>query len=240
MKRLTRYAVALVAVAGSTGLVLLTTGWGSAVASNISGVLVTNTASNPLPVNGTVTIGGAPTVHLASDSTVSVGNTPSVNLAPGGNTVSVGNSPLVRIDPSSNVVEVAPVVQLTESSIQGDVTMSGTGQESFDFQVPAGEVFVIQHVSVLMALPPGQNGLVEADLGDVPVQPQQAPDVAEHFPLERQSGEFGGHDVFVADEDVTLFAGEGENDIVFLRDVDAGDATARITLTGYYAPTPTP
>jgi hypothetical protein len=35
------------------------------------------------------------------------------------------------------------------------VTMSGTGQENFDFQVPVGEVFVIQHVSVLMALPPG-------------------------------------------------------------------------------------
>jgi hypothetical protein len=44
----------------------------------------------------------------------------------------------------------------------------------------------------------------------------------------------------VADEDVTLFAGEGQNDIIFLRDVDAGDASGAITLTGYYAPTQSP
>jgi hypothetical protein len=239
MKRLTRTVIVLVGLAGSIGLVLLTTGWGSAVASNISGVLVTNTSSNPLPVNGTVTIGGSPTVHLASDSTVSVGNSPSVNLAPGGNTVTVGNSPLVRIDPNSNVVQVAPVVPFSETSIQGEVTMSGTGQENFAFQVPTGQVFVIQHISAEINVPPGQNPLLAAELETVTVQPQQVPQVDEHFPLQ-QSGELNGHDFFVADEDVTLYAGEGENDIVFLRDPSAGTAYGDVTLTGYYTPAPTP
>ena len=222
MKRITRSAAALVAVAGSISLVLLTTGWGSAVASNISGVLVTNTSANPLPVDGTVTIGGSPTMHLAGDSTVSV-----------------GNSPLVRIDPSSNVVQVAPVVPFTETPIQGSVTMSGTGQENFAFQVPTGQVFVIQHISAEINVPPGQNPLLAAELETVTVQPQQVPQVDEHFPLQ-QSGEFNGHDVFVADEDVTLYAGEGENDIVFLRDPNAGTAYGEVTLSGYYTPAPTP
>jgi hypothetical protein len=238
MKRLTRYAAVLVALAASIGLLLLTTGWGSAVASNISGVLVTNTSSNPLPVNGTVTIGGSPTVHLAGDSTVSVGNTPTVNLAPAGNTVTVGNSPLVRIDPSWNVVRVAAVVPFSETSIQGSVTMSGTGQENFAFQVPAGQVFVVQHISAEVSVPPGQTPLLAAELEYVTVQPEQVPQVDEHFPLQ-ESGELGGYDRFVADEDVTLYAGEGENDIVFLRDPNAGSAFGDVTLTGYYVPAPT-
>ena len=58
MKRFTRCAGALAGLAALVGLVLFTTGWGSAVAANISGVFVTNTASNPVPVSGTVTIGG--------------------------------------------------------------------------------------------------------------------------------------------------------------------------------------
>jgi hypothetical protein len=239
MKRLTRHAVVLVAVAGSIGLVLLTTGWGSAVASNISGVLVTNASSNPIPVDGTVTVGGSPTVHLAGDSTVSVGNTPTVSLSPGGNTVTVGNPPLVRIDPSANVVRVAPVVPFSETSIQGSVTMSGTGQENFAFQVPAGQVFVIQHISAEISVPPGQNPLLAGELEYVIVQPQQVPQVDEHFPLQG-AGAFDGYDRFVADEDVTLYAGEGENDIVFLRDPSAGNAYGEVTLTGYYAPAPTP
>jgi hypothetical protein len=239
MKRLTRSVIVLVGLSGSIGLVLLTTGWGSAVASNISGVLVTNTSSNPLPVDGTVTIGGSPTVHVAGDSTVSVGNTPTVNLAPGGNTVSIGNSPLVRIDPSSNVVQVAPVVPFSESSIQGSVTMSGTGQENFAFQVPAGQVFVIQHISAEISVPPGQTPLLAAELEYVTVQPQQVPQVDEHFPLQ-ESGELAGLDRFVADEDLTLYAGEGENDIVFLRGPNAGTAYGEVTLTGYYTSTQAP
>jgi hypothetical protein len=221
MKRLTRTVIVLVGLAGSIGLVLLTTGWGSAVASNISGVLVTNSSSNPLPVNGTVTIGGSPTVHLAGDSTVSV-----------------GNAPLVRIDPNSNVVQVAPVVPFSESSIQGSVTMSGTGQENFTFQVPAGQVFVLQHISAEISVPPGQTPLLAAELEYVTVQPQQVPQVDEHFPLQ-ESGELAGLDRFVADEDVTLYAGEGDNDIVFLRDPNTGTAYGEVTLSGYFVPEPT-
>jgi hypothetical protein len=239
MKRFTRCAGALAGLAALVGLVLFTTGWGSAVAANISGVFVTNTASNPVPVSGTVTIGGAPSVQLASGSTIDIGNSPSVSLAPGGNTVSVGNTPGVKIDPSSNVVRVAPLVPFTETSIQGSVTMSGTGQENFAFQVPAEQVFVIQHISAEVSVPSGQTPLLAAELEYVTVQPQQVPQVDEHFPLQ-ESGVFDGYDRFVADEDVTLYAGEGENDIVFLRGPDAGDASGEITLTGYYAPAPAP
>jgi hypothetical protein len=91
-------------------LVMLATGWGSAVAATVQSVLITNgpgrpvpvkVASGALPVSGSVGISGTPsvkldptgnTVHLASGSAVSVSGTPSVSIS-GTPSVSVSNFP---------------------------------------------------------------------------------------------------------------------------------------------------
>jgi hypothetical protein len=63
-------------------VILLVTGWGSAVAANISSVLIANTASSPVQsaiVNQpTVTVAGTPSVNVANSPTVTVSGTPTV------------------------------------------------------------------------------------------------------------------------------------------------------------------
>jgi hypothetical protein len=61
----------LVAAASLAGLILLATGWGSAVASQISSVFVTNTTANPVPVQAAGTL---PT-HEQGTASVNVTNT---------------------------------------------------------------------------------------------------------------------------------------------------------------------
>jgi hypothetical protein len=50
MKAFWRYVTAGVGFAVLVTLVLLATGWGSAVAAKVSSVFVSHTASNPVPV----------------------------------------------------------------------------------------------------------------------------------------------------------------------------------------------
>jgi hypothetical protein len=254
MKRLTRTVIVLVGLAGSIGLVLLTTGWGSAVASNISGVLVTNTSSNPLPVNGTVTIGGSPTVHLASDSTVNVGNaaanpvpvngtvaiggTPSVQLADGA-TVSVGNSPTVKIDPSANVVDLASHLG-QEYVLNVDWTIpDGRAQSVPTFSVPQGKVFVVQHISGLFTLPGGDGAQLSAFLWEASGVGSGA--AKDQFPLglAPQTSIESSVSQFAIDEDTTLVAGAGTSSLSFIRGPDlTGTWAAEITLSGYLVSAP--
>ena len=50
MNRLGRWAVTVVTMVSVATVVLLVTGWGSALAANVSSVLVANGPSNPVPV----------------------------------------------------------------------------------------------------------------------------------------------------------------------------------------------
>jgi hypothetical protein len=50
MRRLGRWGMTVVTMVSVATLVLFITGWGSALAANVSSVFVTNTASNPVPV----------------------------------------------------------------------------------------------------------------------------------------------------------------------------------------------
>jgi hypothetical protein len=78
-KRLGLTAVSLLLL---VTVILLVTGWGTAVAANISSVLIANTASSPVEsaiVNQpTVTVSGTPSVNVANSPTVTVSGTPTV------------------------------------------------------------------------------------------------------------------------------------------------------------------
>src|SRR5438477_4922506 len=66
MKSLRRYLVTLMATTSLVTIVLLVTGWGSAIAAQVSSVVVTNSASQPVPVaqQGTASVNVANTVQV--------------------------------------------------------------------------------------------------------------------------------------------------------------------------------
>ena len=154
--RFTRYLVGGGAVAGAISALLLATGWGSAVASNVSSIFVTNTAANPVPVSGSVTVSS-----IGSGSTVDVGNTPNVKLDPSGNTVNVANTPTVNLAPGGNTVEVAnsdasPLEvanvndgqhPLSEGAFEELPSGGGGGCATAASPVPSGMRLVIEYVS---------------------------------------------------------------------------------------------
>jgi hypothetical protein len=92
--RFRKYAVTLLASTSLVTIVLLVTGWGSAVAAQTSttGVRVVNTPLQPVPVKaqGTVPVAG----------TVNVGNLPSTQAVTG--TVNVGNLPSAQATTSAD------------------------------------------------------------------------------------------------------------------------------------------
>jgi hypothetical protein len=71
MKAFWRYVTAGVGFAVLVTLVLLATGWGTAVASSLSNVFITNTSANPVPVTPTGTV----PVHEQGTPNVKVTNT---------------------------------------------------------------------------------------------------------------------------------------------------------------------
>jgi hypothetical protein len=92
--------------------ILLVSGWGTAAADQLLNVFVTNTAANPVPVSGTLTVTNPPASPLAvhesntdangnikvhEQGTVQVGGSVSVSNLPGtqpvSGTVNVGNFP---------------------------------------------------------------------------------------------------------------------------------------------------
>ena len=70
MKGLRKYAMTLLATASLVTIVLLVTGWGSAMAAQVQNVVVTNTASQPVPVQATETV----PVHEQGTASVNVAN----------------------------------------------------------------------------------------------------------------------------------------------------------------------
>jgi hypothetical protein len=76
MRKVRKYALTLLATTSLVTVVLLLTGWDSAVASQISNVFVTNTSANPVPVSGSVSVSNLPATQPVS-GTVNVGNLPS-------------------------------------------------------------------------------------------------------------------------------------------------------------------
>lgn len=76
MSRARRYATTLVAATSLVAFILLVTGWGAAAAASISKVIISNTASHPVPV----VQHGTASVNVANSPTVTIAGTPSVQV----------------------------------------------------------------------------------------------------------------------------------------------------------------
>jgi hypothetical protein len=139
MKAFWRYVTAGVGFAMLVTIVLLATGWGSAAASALLNVVVTNTASNPVPVTPTGTV----PVHEQGTANVNVTGTPSVALASSGNTVKIdgaGSGPL-QTKAADN-----PAFQPISASCEIIDSLNGFGCDLYT--VPAGKELVVTTVSV--------------------------------------------------------------------------------------------
>lgn len=137
MSKLRRWGLTVVTMASVATLVLLVTGWGSAMASSVSSVLVANTASNPAQVHeaGTANVHVTNTdasgnIKVAEQGTpnVSVQNFPSSQTVNG--SVSVSNFPdaatTTEIAGDETVVSAnssAELVPLTDVSRYREITL---------------------------------------------------------------------------------------------------------------------
>jgi hypothetical protein len=112
-----------------------------AIASGSAPVSVTNV---PLPVQGTVSVGNTPNVHVTNTPVVTVGNSPSVNVS---NTTLPVTNPL---DSFSNPVPllVSTDAQPYESSCVISGTQDFVQSCSFD-AVPTGKRLVIREFSAV-------------------------------------------------------------------------------------------
>ena len=113
MTRFRKYGVTLLASTSLVTIVLLVTGWGSAVAAQTSatGVRVVNTSLQPVPVKtqgtvqvvGTVNVGNLPSTQAATsaDTTTAIGGESGVSVPAGGwhysPAIDVANYKTVRV-----------------------------------------------------------------------------------------------------------------------------------------------
>jgi len=172
MNKFLRWGVSVLTMMSVAVVVLLVTGWGSAIASNVGSVLVANTASNPVPVTPTGTVpvheqgtanvaeqnldaNGNIKVHEQGTANVNVTNTPSVGLAASGNTVQISpNANTVKIDSAgSGPIQTQAADNPAFSPIEAqaffrfDSFFTGAGV----YTVPAHKELVIEQVSFGMS-----------------------------------------------------------------------------------------
>jgi hypothetical protein len=78
VQRFKKYAIGAGGMFVLVMAILLATGWGSAVAAQITSVFVTNDAAHPVPVHEQ----GTANVSVGNSPTVTIGGTPSVQVVP--------------------------------------------------------------------------------------------------------------------------------------------------------------
>jgi hypothetical protein len=118
--------------------ILLVSGWGSAVAAQVSGVFVTNTPANPVPVSGAVTVSNLPATQPVSGA-VTVSNLPQTQPVSG--TVDVGNFP-------GNFPAAPSTVVITSGVI--DVPNAG-----FAHIIPQTDLSAYREVTLYLIISPG-------------------------------------------------------------------------------------
>jgi hypothetical protein len=137
-----RWGLSVLTMATIATMVLLVTGWGSAVASNISSVFVTNTSSNPVPITP---IGTVP-VHEQGTANVNVVNTTSLpvhdtNTDENGN-IKVHEQGVATVQFKDPVL----TVEAAGTPVNAEIYNAGhTGDQ--DYVVPDGKVFVIDYIN---------------------------------------------------------------------------------------------
>jgi hypothetical protein len=125
VKRLRKYGMTLVATTSLVTVVLLVTGWGSAVAAQVTSVFITNTgASQAVPVQA---VGTVP-VHEQGTANVNVTNT----------TVPVHEQGTAAVRSGNEEVSVHDQIE------------NGTGNSCIDnsvYTVPAGKELVLEYIA---------------------------------------------------------------------------------------------
>lgn len=139
MSKFRRWGLSALTMASVATLVLLVTGWGSAMAASVSSVIVANPASNPAQVHVTNTDANG-NVKVAEQGTpnVNVQNFPSSQTVSG--SVSVSNFP------------DAP----TTSQIAGDETLVSAGTSAI--LVPPTDVSRYREVTLYLGTPTVKGG----------------------------------------------------------------------------------
>jgi hypothetical protein len=114
MRKVRKYALTLLATTSLVTVVLLVTGWDSAAADKISSVFVANTAADPVPVSGSVSVSG----------NVSVSNLPATQPVSG--SVDVGNFPSTQTVNGS----VAPAAPAAPVLLRGELSANPGSSET--------------------------------------------------------------------------------------------------------------
>jgi hypothetical protein len=160
MKNVRIYLVAFCALVLSAGSFLLNGATSSIAAPPDKDVVVTNTASNPVPVQtqGVTNISG--NVSISNTPSVSIANTPTVNAQEFGPwNVNISNKPAVTIDSSApvNVHDVDNPALQPFQRILDVLIPPGQGTATDQFVVPAGKRLVIEFTSTNVTAPTGMK-----------------------------------------------------------------------------------
>lgn len=117
-----KWGLTVVTMASVATLVLLVTGWGSAMASSVQSVIVANTASNPVPVTPTGTV----PVHEQGTAKVA-----EQNLDGNGN-VKVHEQGTANVNVTNSSLTVAQPTPITSASVTSELLHITSGTNETD------------------------------------------------------------------------------------------------------------
>ena len=231
MKKLTKVVFGLV------GFALLAVAFAPlterhAIASGSAPVSVTNV---PLPVQGTVSVGNTPNVHVTNTPVVTVGNSPSVNVA---NTpsVNVSNSTLPVTNPLDSFSNPVPLLVSTDAQPYESSCGISTAQDfnqscSFD-AVPTGKRLVIREFSALTFTSPGTS------VHQLFLQVGWKGGLLQHyFPL-FSLGSDGFNTTAAVHTETTIYAESSSSPTCVVVDTAQNSWEANCSITGYLIPVP--
>jgi hypothetical protein len=201
-----------------------------AVASGSAPVSVVNV---PLPVQGTVSVGNTPNVHVTNTPVVTVGNSPSVNVANTPSvTISNGSLPVTNpLDTFSNPVPllVSTDAQPYESSCAISNTQDFIASCSFD-PVTTGKRLVIREFSALTFTSLGTS------VHQLYLQVGWKGGITQHyFPVFPMGSDTFNTTAAVHDE-TTIYAESSSNPTCVVVDTAQNSWEANCSITGYLIP----
>lgn len=221
-------------VFGLTGFALLAVAFAPlterhAVASGSAPVSVVNV---PLPVQGTVSVGNTPNVHVTNS--VTVGNTPNVNVA---NTpsVTISNNSVPVTNPIDTFSNPVPLLVSTEAQpYESSCFLSSTQDPlivscSFD-PVTTGKRLVIREFSALTFTSLGSN------VHQLYLQVGWKGGLIQHyFPLFPMGSDSFNTSAAVHNE-TTIYAESSSNPTCFAVDTSQNNFGGNCSITGYLIP----
>jgi len=146
-------------------------------ADSTKDVRVVNPLSQPVPVTGSVALGGTANVNVTNTPDVNVASLPAVQLAAGTTVgingtpnVNVANQPTVALAPGAIVGALnANALQPVRKQVEVQFNDGDEGGRVLAYTVPAGKRFVLEDLSGNAFLPSGQKLVgVSFGLGDGP------------------------------------------------------------------------